>query len=287
MDQSSVYNQINFTFPSMPPPASLPATANVWAGTPANPSQPPPLATNAYVAQQALPMFQCPTDPLQQAFAVYNSSNTILCTVAHSNYVGCNGWVECLSNAGGLYLPTDPNNPYADPTLGAEDNDVGSAGNVSKTGLAGNGLFYRNSRNSTKNVSDGLSKTIVVSERSSDHSPSTWTGAIAQAQCPAWMAPDPVTGLQLVYSPPPGPAYDNADFGEALVLGHGNASHVPCADVPWYDPDTFYSMHAGRGCNFLMGDGSVTFLTQEIDGYTYQYLCTIAGGEVTNGLEEQ
>ena len=277
LDQSSVYNQINFTFPSMPPPASLPATANVWAGTPANPSQAPPLGTNAYVAQQALPMYQCPTDPLQQAFAVYNSSNTMICSVAHSNYVGCNGWVECFSNAGGLYLPSSDGG-------GAEDGDTGSTGNVSKTGLAGDGLFYRNSHNSTKNVSDGLSKTIAVSERSSDHSPSTWTGAIAKAQCPAWMAPDPVAGPQLIYSAPPGPAYSAADWGEALVLGHGNASHVPCADAPWYDPDTFYSMHAGRGCNFLMGDGSVNYITQEIDGYTYQYLTTIAGGEVTDGL---
>jgi hypothetical protein len=28
-----------------------------------------------------------------------------------------------------------------------------------------------------------------------------------------------------------------------------------------------------------MGDGSVQFLTNEIDPYTYQYLCTIAGNE--------
>ena len=44
----------------------------------------------------------------------------------------------------------------------------------------------------------------------------------------------------------PGPAYDNADFGEALVLAHGNATHVPNADIPIYDPDTFYSMHTGK-----------------------------------------
>jgi prepilin-type N-terminal cleavage/methylation domain-containing protein/prepilin-type processing-associated H-X9-DG protein len=293
MDQSSLYNQINFTFPSMPPPPSLPATASVWAGTPANPSQTPALGTNAYVAQTALPMFQCASDPLQQSFAVYNYSNNIICTVAHSNYVGCNGWVECLANAGGLYLPNDPTNPWADPQDSAEDGNtgagpVGGAANLQiKTGWAGDGLFYRNSHNSTKNVTDGLSKTIIVGERSSDHSPSTWTGAIAQACEPAWMAVDPVNGPQPVYSPPPGPAYDPsvADWGEALVLGHGNANHVPCADLPWSDPDTMYSMHAGRGVNFLMGDGSVNFLTQEVDPYTYQFLCTIAGGEVTDGLE--
>jgi prepilin-type N-terminal cleavage/methylation domain-containing protein/prepilin-type processing-associated H-X9-DG protein len=256
LDETNTWSQINFS---------------VAVGT----------GTNTTVSQQALPMYQCPSDPLQQAFGVWNWNNNFsstICTVAHANYVGCNGWVECLANAGGLYVP-DPTN------LGAEDNDAGPTGSAQPTGLAGDGLFYRNSHNTFKNVKDGLSRTIIVGERSSDHSPSTWTGAVAGGACPAWMAStDPP------YTAPTNPPqieYAQADYGEALVLGHGNATHVPCADFPIYDPDTMYSMHAGRGCNFLMGDGSVTFLTQEIDGYVYQHLCTIAGGEIDDGLGNQ
>jgi prepilin-type processing-associated H-X9-DG protein len=37
-------------------------------------------------------------------------------------------------------------------------------------------------------------------------------------------------------------------------------------------------MHPG-GANFLFGDGSVHFLKSNINPYTYQYLCTIAGDE--------
>ncbi|HTU25289.1 MAG TPA: DUF1559 domain-containing protein [Pirellulales bacterium] len=249
MDEQNTFTQINFT---------------VAVGT----------GTNTTVTQQALPMFQCPSDPLQQAFPVYDSSfSNVLATVAHANYVGCNGWVECLPNAGGLYLPNNPESQYADPQENFMDGDTGPVG------LQGNGLFYRNSRNTFKNVTDGLTKTIFVGERSSDHSPSTWTGAVAGGQTPAWMA-----STLPPYTPPDpsnlDPAYLQADYGEALVLGHGNATHVPCADSPWYDPDTMYSMHAGKGCNFLMGDGSVQFLTQEVDPYPYQHLCTIAGGEL-------
>jgi prepilin-type processing-associated H-X9-DG protein len=136
-------------------------------------------------------------------------------------------------------------------------------------------LFYRNSHNRIANVTDGLSNTIFVGERSSNHAPATWTGAVTGGRCPAWMANQPPTP----YSPPPGPPYDNADFDEALVLAHGNATHLPSADFPIFDPDTFYSYHTGRGANFLFGDGSVHFLTSGINPGTYQAMCTIAGGE--------
>ncbi len=58
-------------------------------------------------------------------------------------------------------------------------------------------------------------------------------------------------------------------------------THRPNADNPFFDPDTFWSMHPG-GANFLFGDGSVHFLTSGIDPYTYQSLATIAGGEVAD-----
>jgi prepilin-type N-terminal cleavage/methylation domain-containing protein/prepilin-type processing-associated H-X9-DG protein len=216
---------------------------------------------NAAVAQMALKGYQCPSDPYQQAFPVYDSSfTTPIATVAHGNYVGCNGWEECFNGAGG--------NPQ--PGSGADTLSGGY-------GAAGRGVFYRNSGTRMADVTDGLSNTIIVGERSGNHAPSTWTAAVPGGRCPAWMATQPPAP----YSPPPGPAYDNADFGEALVLAHGNATHVPSADFPIYDPDVFYSMHTGQGANFLFGDGSVHFLTSSINPNTYQYLCTMAGGEVT------
>jgi prepilin-type processing-associated H-X9-DG protein len=171
------------------------------------------------------------------------------------------GWEECFNGAGG--------NP---------EGGSGADGLSGRYGGSGVGLFYRNSRTRIANVTDGLSNTIVVGERSGNHAPSTWTGAVAGGRYPAWMATQPPAP----YSPPPGPAYDNADFGEALVLAHCNATHLPSADFPIFDPDTFYSMHTPKGANFLFGDGSVHFLGSNIDPNTYQHLATIAGGEVSN-----
>ncbi len=76
LEQNNVYSQINF---------------NVGVG----------IGVNAQISQQSLAVYQCPSDPNQQAFPVYNSSFTNpIATVAHGNYVGCNGWEECFNNAG-------------------------------------------------------------------------------------------------------------------------------------------------------------------------------------------
>ena len=236
VDQGPVYNQINF-------------------------SQTVGLGSNAPVSRVALTSFQCPSDGLQRSFPVYDSSfNTPITTLAHSNYVGCSGWVECFGGAGG--------NPQ--PGSAAD----GLSGTF---GAAGVGVFYRNSRISAATITDGLSNTIAAGERSSNHAPSTWTGSVPGGRCPAWMAVQP----PVPYSPPPGPAYDNADFGEAFVLAHCNASHLPNADFPVYDPDVFYSFHVG-GAHFLLADGSVRFIGSYVDGPTYQALGTIAGNEVAS-----
>jgi prepilin-type N-terminal cleavage/methylation domain-containing protein/prepilin-type processing-associated H-X9-DG protein len=233
VDQAPLYSQINF---------------NLGVG----------LGTNAAPSQISLPIFQCASDGLQQAFPVYDSSfSAPLTTVAHSNYVGCLGWEEAFSGAGG--------NPQA---------GAGTDGLAGNYGAAGVGMFYRNSSNSAANVTDGLSNTIAVGERSSNHAPATWTGAVTGGRCPAWMATQPAQP----YSPPPGPAYDNADYGEAFILSHANASHLPNSDFPVFDPDVFYSYHVG-GCHFLMGDGSVRFISSSVNGSTYQALGTIAGNE--------
>ena len=214
---------------------------------------------NAAASRQDLAVFQCPSDPYQQPVPVYDSTfSAPVATVAHGNYVGCAGWTECFNAATGTVQP-----------------GLGDDGLPGVFGPGGRGVFWRNSRTTIAAVTDGTSNTIFAGERSGNHAPATWAGAVPGGRCPAWMATLPPAP----YSPPPGPAYDNADFGEALVLAHTNATHLPNADFPTYDPDVFYSLHPG-GSNFLLGDGSVRFIRSSVNPATYQALGTVAGGEV-------
>ena len=43
----------------------------------------------------------------------------------------------------------------------------------------------------------------------------------------------------------------------------------------------YFSYHP-QGANFVLGDGSVTYLNETIDPQTYRQLSTMAGGEVNN-----
>lgn len=234
MEQSSVSNQINY---------------NQRVG----------MGVNAAVSLVSLPVFQCPSDPYREAIPIYDSTfSTPIANVAHGNYVGCSGWIECFNGATGNIVPGDwaddiPNGVY---------------------GPGGRGVFWRNSRTRIADVIDGTTNTIMAGERSGNHSPSTWTGAVPGGRCPAWMATVP----PVPNSPPPSPAYDNADFGEALVLAHCNLTHVPNVDIPIFDPDTFYSLHP-TGTNFLLCDGSGRFISSNVDGYVYQAMATIGGSE--------
>ncbi len=238
MEQQNLFNQINF-------------------------SQPVGMGANAAVSLVNLPNFQCPSDPYQEPVPVYDSTFSVpIAKVAHANYVGCDGWLECFNGATGNIVPGFGDDAILDGFYGP----------------GARGVFWRNSHTRIADVKDGTSNTILAGERSSNHSPSTWTGAVAGGRCPAWMATIPIAPN----SPPPSPAYDNADFGEAFVLSHGNYTHVPNADIPIFDPDTFYSFHP-NGCNFLLCDGSGRFINYGIDGYVYQALCTTAAGDSVLG----
>jgi prepilin-type N-terminal cleavage/methylation domain-containing protein len=109
----------------------------------------------------------------------------------------------------------------------------------------GDGAFYHNSALRFAEITDGLSHTFVVGERSSQLDYSTWVGVPSGCEC----APARVVGTA-TYSP------------------NSREDHT----------HNFSSMHPS-GTHFLSGDGSVRLVPETIDQAVYQALCTRSGNE--------
>jgi prepilin-type N-terminal cleavage/methylation domain-containing protein len=107
------------------------------------------------------------------------------------------------------------------------------------------GPLYHNSKTNFRDILDGLTSTILAGERSSRLGDSTWTGSVSGGE-------------------------------EAMARAMGVADHTP--NHASSHLDDFGSHHAG-GAQFVLGDGSVRFISENIALPVYQSLATRAGGE--------
>ncbi|QDU98065.1 DUF1559 family PulG-like putative transporter [Lignipirellula cremea] len=115
----------------------------------------------------------------------------------------------------------------------------------------GDGVMYHNSATRFLDISDGLSTTFMIGERSAKLDNSTWVGVIPGA-------------------------------GEAMARIVGSVDHAP--NHPAAHFDDFSSMHPG-GAQFVRCDGSVHFVSESIDEVVYSAYATREGEENIPGLE--
>jgi prepilin-type N-terminal cleavage/methylation domain-containing protein len=131
-----------------------------------------------------------------------------------------------------------------------------------------NGPFYRNSQVRIADVTDGLSNTVFLGEHAVI-ADKTWVGVVPGAEvCPLDPARFPFT---------------ECDEAATLVLFHSGPSadeldviHQP--NSPLCHVCQVYSPFPGGAC-ILLGDGSVRFVSADINVDTWAALCSINGGE--------
>ena len=189
---------------------------------------------NAIVRGISLPCFLCPSDsvaPRWEAESRDAQGNplAVICEVPPANYVGVMGSTES---------PVD-----------------------------NNGIFFRNSGVSLRDVVDGSSQTLLVGERSHQLSEATWVGS--------------VTGTSLYPDvDEPEIARRHLEHSSGMVLGHTGERAGP--GDPRSEVNQFLSQH-GQGVNFLFCDGHVSFLQSSMDYASYKALSTRARREAIAG----
>lgn len=115
----------------------------------------------------------------------------------------------------------------------------------------GNGIFYVNSSVRWRDVSDGTSNTLAVGERRYDHPSGTHRGAI-------WVG-----------------KYAASAFASNIW----SCVHAPPHKINGTKEWAFSSAHSG-GAYFLLCDGHVRFISEVIDGPTYENLADKGDGNV-------
>ncbi len=152
----------------------------------------------------------------------------------------------------------------------AGSNYVGVFG-IAEPGVNGEGVFSRGSFMPLNAITDGLSQTLCVGERSENlqqgRGMATWAGAVPGANL--WScAPNP-------YEPDAGTCVK--EDGSGMILGHTGEGHGP--GDPYGDVNQFISRH-GMGCFFVYCDGHVRYLRKEMNYQVYKALSTRNWGEI-------
>lgn len=227
---------------------------------------------NRDLVTTTIPSFLCPSSAGDsKPFEVQDLSGGPLArhgypiVLGRSHYLASHGqescWGECGSATTGIVF----SNIYTFETTTVNIN--GDAGNVA------DGPFYRNSRVSFKDVKDGLSNTLFISEHSSRLSDKGWAGVVPGA----FTHP-------LLHTPENGP-----DAAATLTLMHIGPSggELDITGFPIIHPMNFPTNHVGQmfadhptGGNVLYGDGSVRFMPQTIDLLLAAELASMNEGEV-------
>jgi prepilin-type processing-associated H-X9-DG protein len=139
-----------------------------------------------------------------------------------------------------------------------------------------NGVLYRNSATRIADVTDGLSNTVFVGERSSNLADSVWPGAVPFSTHFAW---PPFASIGT------GGTNRNYDGPGAYVGAHGgpcpyeNPVVIHPPNSPLGHSDQMESTHPG-GANILLGDGAVRFYSDAHRLSTWAALVSRNGGEV-------
>lgn len=211
---------------------------------------------NAAARSTRLPGYLCPSDTFDGPVTVFegNSASQSLTSNVLVDDLGPVSYVGCLA--------------------GANSNSAGYQGRYEEPGF--NGMFHRGRAIRFRDVTDGTSNTIGIGERSGMFVNNGWAGVIdgvsGALDGGVTIHTDQIVQQRGLTGPQIRPAI-------TMVAVHVRSGGPGGPGSTSGSPGGFWSPHTG-GCQFLLMDGSVTIISQNIDIQTYRDLAARNDGNV-------
>jgi prepilin-type N-terminal cleavage/methylation domain-containing protein len=132
-----------------------------------------------------------------------------------------------------------------------------------------NGMFHRNSSVRTRDITDGTSNTFGVGERQSAFAPNGWAGVIPGARTVFSQQVAARRGVAFDSSPRPA-------ITMAVVHVRSGGPNAPTGS-----PGGYNAPHVG-GAQFMLMDGSVRMISENVDINLFRWLAARNDGRVTD-----
>ena len=226
-----------------------------------------PATVTPNTVQMSIKAFRCPSDTGNDLIA---PNNNFAFSSGRSNYVGVAGtdpsWINATvggaSSSSFGTVGTLCTGGYGEPVACGAFYVLESTSFEPIVTSAYGGIFGANSKCGFREMMDGSSNIIAIGERYTPLISTVTQDGMGDA---SWV----------------GATDDTGPYGQGVALGEAS---VPInafftSTTPRPGTTGFGSMHTG-GCHFLMGDGGVRFINQNVDMNTYRKLSRIADGAV-------
>ena len=210
------------------------------------------IASNIAVISTPLSVFSCPSTP--GGITIYNAvvpsplGGNVTWTAAQSDYCTTSGVRGTLSNTA-----------YANYPGGAPSRD---------------GVMSPDTYSPIQKITDGTSNTFMVGERTGGATIYYRGGKAVPAAVQAAFGPMNGGGWGDFLN---GENWDEGALYDGTYVPAGGPGPMNCNNIK--SSGTFFSFHVG-GCHFLMADGAVRFISENISILTFCSLVTKGGGEV-------